>query len=229
VSGASGSGVALSGGPRVYREIERRVDRSVHAIGIAAGTAGVAPLAFLAIERCGAAQRGAIGLYLASLLAMLGFSAAYHLSRDPMRRELFRKFDHAAIYLLIAGTYTPFAVAHLDSARGLSLTILAWAVALIGAATKFVAVRRFEWLSLAAYLLLGWIEFLGLQPELGALDPRAMHLIIAGGLLYTGGVAFHLWRRLPYHIALWHGAVLAAAACHYAAVLIGVAIGGCAT
>ncbi len=217
-----------SSGARAYREIERRVDRWVHATGIAAGLVGAPVLAFLAFERCGALHRISIGLYLAALLAVLSFSAAYHLSRDPVRREVLRRFDHAAIYLLIAGTYTPFAVAHLDGARGVVLTILVWAIALLGVAVKFAAARRFEWLSLAAYLLLGWVEFLGLKPELGALDPAATRLLIAGGLLYTGGVAIHLWRRLPYHIAVWHALVAAAAACHYVAVLKGVVIGDCA-
>lgn len=217
-----------SSGARAYREIERRVDRWVHATGIAAGLVGAPVLAFLAFERCGAPHRISIGLYLAALVAMLGFSAAYHLSQDPIRRDVLRRFDHAAIYLLIAGTYTPFAVAHLDGARGMVLTMLVWAIAVLGVAVKFAAARRFEWLSLAAYLLLGWLEFLGLEPELGALDPMATRLIIAGGLLYSGGVALHLWRRLPYHIALWHMLVLAAAACHYVAVLKGVVIGDCA-
>lgn len=228
MSATSGATAPPPNKVRSYRAIERRVDRWVHAIGVCAGAVGAPALAVIAFERCGALHRISIGLYLAGLLAMLGFSAAYHLAQDPVRREVLRRFDHAAIYLLIAGTYTPFAVAHLDGTRGMGLTALVWAIAVIGVGVKFAAARRFEWLSVAAYLLLGWVEFLGLEPELGALDPLAMRLIIAGGLLYSLGVAIHLWRRLAYHIALWHALVLAAAACHYVAVLKGVVLANCA-
>jgi hemolysin III len=229
MSATSGTTTPQPAGGRAYRAVERRVDRWVHATGIAAGLTGAPALAVVALERCGALHRISIGLYLAGLLAMLGFSAAYHLTHEPVRREILRRFDHAAIFLLIAGTYTPFAAAHLHDTRAILLTALVWAIAILGIAVKLVAAHRFERLSIVAYLLLGWVEFLGLEPELGALDPTTMRLIAAGGLLYTGGVAIHLWRRLPFHIALWHALVLAAAACHYAAVLQGVVLGDCAS
>lgn len=228
MSATSGSTTPPPHHTRSYRAIERRVDRWVHAIGVSAGLAGAPTLAVIAFERCGTLHRVSIGLYLVGLLAMLGFSAAYHLSHDGARREILRRFDHAAIFLLIAGTYMPFAAAHLGDARGVFLTALVWAIAVSGLAMKLVAGRRFEWLFVAVYLLLGWVEFLGLEPELGGLDPLVMRLIVVGGLLYTGGVAFHLWHRLDYHIALWHTLVLAAAACHFAAVLMGVALADCA-
>jgi hemolysin III len=158
---------------------------------------------------------------------MLGCSAAYHAVRPSARRELLRRFDHAAIFLLIAGTYMPFAAAHLGTRRGAIVTGLVWTSALIGMIGKLVKPRRFERAAIAGYLLLGWFAYFGLEPALGGLGLSATLLLLAGGLFYSIGVASHLAHRLPFQLAIWHGMVLAGAGCHYVAILQGIVLGGC--
>jgi hemolysin III len=206
---------------------ERRVDLQVHSAGIVAGLLGAGTLAVLAPARCDRAHLVALALYLLGLLAMLVCSAAYHVVRPSARRELLRRFDHAAIFLLIAGTYMPFAAAHIGTRRGAIVTGLVWASALVGMIGKLAKPRRFERAAIAGYLLLGWFAYFGLEPALGALGPFATLLLVAGGLFYSIGVLAHLARRLPFQTAIWHGTVLAGAACHYVAILEGIVRGGC--
>lgn len=212
--------------PRRIDGLERLADRWVHGVGVAAGL--VAAVAILPLaQRCDATDQAAIAIYLIALVAMLACSAAYHLTASSPRKEWLRRFDHAVIYLLIAGTYTPFAAAHLGSAGEIALTVLVWLIAGLGLAAKLAFPRRFEGLAIAAYLLLGWVGFLGLAPALGSLDAGVLRLLAAGGLLYSGGVVFLLWRALPFHLPLWHLLVLLAAGCHYFAVLEGVVLARC--
>jgi len=216
-------------GHRRFAAAERRADRWVHGVGVAAGLGAVLAMVPLLARHCDPRHQAAIGLYLATLLAMLVCSAAYHLFAASPHREWLRRIDHAVIYLLIAGTYMPFAAAHLDEPRPLLLTFLVWLVAGLGFATKLAFPRRFETLGILAYLLLGWLEFLALSPYLGELGADILWLLAMGGLLYSGGVVFLLWRRLPFHLALWHLLVLIAAGCHYLAVLEGVVLARCQT
>jgi hemolysin III len=130
-----------------------------------------------------------------------------------------RRFDHAAIFAMIAGTYTPFTILGLQSGWSTGLTIGIWSVAAIGIALKLWQPRRIETISVALYLGLGWIGLIALHPFMVALDAATLALLAAGGILYSVGVVFHLWRRLPYHNAIWHGFVLVAAGIHYLAVL----------
>lgn len=206
-------------GPRDYGPGELTADRWIHRAGLAAGTVAAALLLGLAWLRLPAAGLAAILLYLFGLLAMLGCSAAYHGTEPSPRRELLRRFDHAAIFLMIAGTYTPFTTQVLGGAWGWSITGLVWAGALAGAALKLACPRRFERLSIAVYLALGWVILVALGPLTERLERADLALLIAGGVVYSLGTGVHLWHRLPYQNALWHGLVLLAAACHYAAIL----------
>lgn len=207
--------------------LERRIDLQVHVVGVAAGLLGTATLAIVAPSRCDRAHLIALGLYVLGLLGMLTCSAAYHLVQHPARRELLRRFDHAAIFLLIAGTYMPFAVQHLGTPRGAVVTALVTACALIGMLVKLVMPRRFERAAIASYLLLGWFAYIGLEPVLSDLNFSATMLLLGGGLFYSIGVAAHLWRGLALQTPIWHGMVLAGAACHYIAVLWGIVLHGC--
>ena len=150
---------------------------------------------------------------------MLGCSAAYNLLRTSRRRDWLRRFDHAAIFAMIAGTYTPFTILGLQGGWSAGLTVVIWSVAAIGIALKLWQPRRIEAISVALYLGLGWIGLVALQPFVAALDTSTLSLLAAGGILYSVGVIFHLWRRLPYHNAIWHGFVVVAAGIHYLAVL----------
>ena len=162
-------------------------------------------------------------LYTACLVTMLGCSVAYHFSSNTPRRELLRKFDHGAIFLMIAGTYTPF-TCRLDGAWAIGMTAAVWLGALIGVGVKLIRPRRLEGVSVVAYLALGWMILLGIRPLMDAVNGWTVALIGIGGVLYSLGVGFHLWRTLPFHNAIWHSFVLAAASCHYTAILHGVVL-----
>lgn len=212
----------------VYSRAERRADAAVHVAGLALGLAGCAGLAAAALARPDADPRllAGLGPYAAGLLAMLACSALYNLAGEeaPARKRLFRRLDHAAIFLMIAGTYTPFALVAIGGAWGAGLLAFVWAAAAGGVAAELLGLRRHGGLAVAAYLLLGWSVLPALGPLAAAVSPFGLALLAVGGVLYSVGAGFHLWRSLPFQNAVWHGFVLAAAACHYAAVLGEVAV-----
>ncbi len=198
---------------------ELAADRVIHVIGVALGVAGAVALIPLAARTASVMGVVAAALYAASLVAMLGCSAAYNLAPPSPRREILRRLDHAAVFLLIAGTYSPFTLGRLDGAWSVWLAALVWTLALLGAAVKIAFPRRFDRLAVVAYLGLGWTVLVAIKPLLASLGLTTVALIAAGGMLYSIGVAFHLWLGLRFHNAIWHGFVLGAAVCHYAAVV----------
>jgi hemolysin III len=155
---------------------------------------------------------------------MLVCSAAYHLARSSARRAFLRRLDHAAIFLLIAGTYTPFTTCRLHGAWAVGMTVAVWGGALAGAATKLLSPHRLIGLSTAIYLALGWIVLVGIKPFVAVLDPTTLTLLALGGVVYSIGAPVHHWRSLRFHNAVWHAMVLIAAACHYAAIVHGVVL-----
>jgi hemolysin III len=197
---------------------EQVADRAIHVAGVTVGL--IAAIGLVVITARDADMRAviAIGLYIAGLVAMLVCSALYNFKRHSAHGDLFRRLDHAVVYLMIAGTYSPLALIVIGGARGTGLFAFVWAVASAGAALKFLFPRRFERLSIAAYLVLGWTVLTVLGPLREAMPTSDLVLLAAGCLLYSVGVAFHLWTRLPFHNAIWHGFVLAAATCHYVAI-----------
>src|SRR5438445_330139 len=142
----------------------------------------------------------------------------YHFHHATERGELLRRLDHAAIFVMIAGTYTPFTVGILNGAAAVWSTGSMWAAALAGAAVKLAYPRRFEWITIVFYLGLGWAAVVFMRPLLAALDRPTLILIVMGGIVYSIGAGIHSWRRLPFHDAIWHALVLIAAGCHYAAI-----------
>jgi hemolysin III len=152
-------------------------------------------------------------------LLMFGTSVAYHAATRPERKQLLRKLDHAAIYLLIAGTYTPFALVAMEPAWGWSLFGILWALAVLGIVAKFTVGFRFPRLSLALYLGMGWMSMVAIKPMLDSLTPAQLGWILAGGAFYTAGTPFYAWKSRRYTHAVWHLFVLAGVACHFVAVL----------
>ena len=201
-----------------YTEAEVKADAIVHAIGVTAGCIAAITLVVIALEQLPTTAAAAVVIYALGMLAMFCFSAAYNLSRGP-KRWLLRRCDHAAIFIKIAATYTPFAAAKMGGNIGLVLLVTVWGIALAGAAAKLIVPQRFARGSYVLYLAQGWTCVLTVQPLLAALSPTAMTLLLVGGVLYTVGVVFHFSERLRYHNAIWHGFVLVASACHFAAVL----------
>jgi hemolysin III len=198
----------------------RRADAVVHALGVPLGLAAAAVLLARA-ALAGVADPLAwlsIGLYLATLVGMLIFSAAYNMTRAAHRKEWLRAVDHATIFLLIAGTYTPFMLVAVGGAWGAGFTVFVWVCALAGAALKIAFPRRLERVSIALYLLLGWSVVMTLNTLIAAVPAAQLWLLAAGGVTYTAGVGIYLLKHLTYHKALWHLFVLIAASLHYLAV-----------
>jgi hemolysin III len=205
-----------------FREPSRRelaADAAVHILGLMSGIAGGTALVTLIANQGSTLELAATLIYVGGLIAMLVCSAAYNLARAHPRRDLLQRFDHAAIFAMIAGSYTPFTVLALDGGWSVVLTTLIWSLAVAGIVMKLWQPRRFRRISLLSYLALGWVGLSACYPLYIALGPTTFILIGIGGALYTIGVLFHVWDKLPYQNAIWHGFVLAAAAVHYAAVL----------
>ena len=201
------------------RRPELIADGAIHILGLIAGGIGVVVLLTLGTIWGDVADLVALLIYAAGLLAMLVCSALYNLPRNSKRRALLRRFDHAAIFAMIAGTYTPFTTLRLHGAWGIGLTAAVWSIAIIGIVLKLWKPALVEKASVPLYLALGWVIVVALNPLIGTLEISTLILLGVGGLLYTIGVIFHVWERLPYQNAAWHACVLAAAAVHYVAIV----------
>ncbi len=209
------------------RRNEDLADRIVHVGGVAASIVGVLVLAALAFSQTEASRTVTVLVYGGALVATLGCSALYNMLRESERGELLRRLDHAAIFIMIAATYTPFLVVKMgDGAWGPPLLVFVWTAAAAGAWLKLTGPRRFDRWSVAFYQALGWTIVVAIEPLARSVSVPALVLLGTGGLLYSAGVVFYLWDGLPYQRAIWHALVLAGAACHYAAVLGEIALPG---
>ena len=202
-----------------YDPHEILADGIVHLLGIAFSVIAAIILLTLAAVYATTAQMLSVSIYAAGLVAMLAISASYNLWPVSPAKWFLRSVDHSAIFVLIAATYTPFLAQLHDSVIGWALLIGVWSVAIFGIGLKVFAPGRFEKLSLGLYLALGWSGVVAYDSLSSSLPSTTMWFICAGGALYSFGVIFHAWQRLRFQNAIWHSFVLAAAACHYTAVL----------
>jgi hemolysin III len=203
-----------------YSRGEELAHWATHALGALASLAGIAWLLATAAAS-GAGPWRAIGgvVFGASALLLFTTSVLYHATTSPRLKPRLRLLDHSAIYVLIAGTYTPFALGVLDGAWGWTLFGLVWGLALAGIAAKLTLGFRFPLASTLLYLAMGWIGVVAARPLMQSLTPTELTWIVAGGLVYTAGVPFYLWKNRPYAHAVWHLFVLGGVACHFVAVL----------
>jgi hemolysin III len=202
-----------------YDRVEIIADGVVHAIGILGGLIAATVLVVLTAVYASALNIVAVSIYVAGLLSMLVLSATYNLWPVSRTKWVLRRFDHSAIYLLIAATYTPFIMELRDSVLALALLIGVWCVAIVGIALKLGWPGRFDRLAVGLYLALGWSGVMLYHSVVAALPQAALWLVLAGGALYSLGVIFHSWRRLRFQNVIWHCFVLLGAACHYTAVM----------
>ncbi|MBN8293073.1 hemolysin III family protein [Rhodobacter sp. NTK016B] len=211
----------------IYTRAEQVSDAIVHLTGLTLVLMAVPVLIVLtALYRGDAASITGVSVYGGALIAMILFSALYNIGETSgfgaAKEWLLRRLDHSAIYLKIAGTYTPFT---LLSGHGVAMTVGVWFAALAGIALKIVSPEKFKWAALALYLGMGWVGVVLGGPMFAALPTPVLVLMAVGGGLYTLGVVFYLWRRLPFHYTIWHVFVLAASFVFYSAVLVFVLLG----
>jgi hemolysin III len=202
-----------------YDRAEIIADGVVHAAGVCLGLIGAVMLVVIAV-RMERIEVTPILIYVIGLVAMLALSAAYNMWPVSSTKWVLRRFDHSAIYLLIAGTYTPFLTEMKNVLTSAALGCGVWLSAIIGIALKLALPGRFDRLAVVLCLLLGWSGVIAYDSLASALPSASLWLLSIGGVLYSVGTLFHVWRSLRFQNAIWHGFVLLAATCHYSAVLV---------
>ncbi|WEF22915.1 hemolysin III family protein [Paracoccus sp. S3-43] len=204
---------------RPYDFHELLADGIVHAIGVVLAVVGVAVLVLQAAESASRAELLAVTVYGGGLILALAVSFIYNMLPHSTLKWHLRRADHSAIFILIAATYTPF----LHKASGdpvvFALLVCVWTMAALGVALKCLLPGRYDRLAILLYILMGWSGLVAIRPIADNLPPLSMLLIVIGGIVYTVGVIFHVWERLRFQNAIWHGFVVTAAALHYLAVL----------
>jgi hemolysin III len=200
---------------RQYTRNEALMDAAVHVIGM---LFAINASLWLLAHVTGLSVGVSVWIYCAGLLSMILASAAYNLSRSGPAKEILRRLDHAAIFIMIAATYTPFAMNRLAQGTGRLILVAIWLCASLGVIAKLLFPGRFERQSVIFYLMMGWMIVAVAKPLSASIATIDLCLLFAGGTVYSAGVVFFLIERIPYHKAIWHGFVLVAVALHFAAI-----------
>lgn len=201
---------------RLYHRHEQTADAAVHILGI---VFAINASLWLLWHVTGLPVVVSVSVYCLGLLAMIGCSAAYNMMpQHRPSKKILRRLDHAAIFIMIAATYTPFAVNRLAEPWSVIILSVVWICATFGVIMKLVAPGRFEWLSLGLYLGMGWVVVTVIQPLSHSLAHANFWLLVAGGIVYSAGVIFYVWERIPFHRPIWHAFVLAAAVLQFSSI-----------
>jgi hemolysin III len=206
-----------------YSRSEEIVSSITHAVGAALGVAALAVLVTLGALQGDAWRVTAFAVYGTTIVLLYLFSTFYHSTRRSELKKLFRYLDHSAIFLLIAGTYTPFLLVKMRGAWGWSLFGTIWGLAVLGIMLNVVLMGRSRWISTSVYIGMGWLVVVAIKPLLACVAGGGIAWLVAGGLSYTLGAAFYIWKRMPYNHAVWHLFVLGGSVCHFVAILLYVA------
>jgi hemolysin III len=203
----------------LYTAGEEIAHAVTHGLGLALSVAGLVVLVVAAALRGDAWHVIGCAVFGTTLVLLYAASTLYHGIPTPRAKPVLRQLDHAAVYLLIAGTYTPFTLVNLRGGWGWTLLALVWGLATLGIALQVAIPRRARRAPVPVYLAMGWLIVIALQPLIRSLDSEGLLLLVLGGAMYTLGVIFYAWRRLPYNHAVWHVFVLAGSVCHFSCVL----------
>ena len=201
---------------------QEMVHSIIHAFGILFGIISIPILTALAAKNANIPAIVGASVYGFSFLMLFSFSTLYHGFQEPHIKKVLEVLDHISIYFLIAGTYTPFLLIYLLNSFGITLLSILWGLTILGVFFKIFFTGRFEIFSIIIYLLMGWILFVGGKRFFVAMPDDVLVFIIIGAVLYSGGIIFYLRKNFYWHHAVWHFFVLAAAVCHYVAVLLAV-------
>jgi len=203
---------------------EKTADLVVHVVGLTLAIVGGGLLAVLAALYAGVGAAVAIGVYALCLVAMLTASTIYNQIRPCAARPVLRKLDEGAIFLMIAGSYTPFTTVRFEGAWAIGFTLLVWAVGLGGAFAKVLLPRLSDVFWSCVYVAFGWLAVIALKPMVETVHPAALTLLVIGGLIYTAGVFVFISPKVKFRRAIWHGFVVTGATVHWVAVLVGVVL-----
>jgi hemolysin III len=204
---------------RLYTLGEEVVHGITHGIGTGLSIAGLILLVVLAIRYGNIYHIVSFSVYGATLVILYLASTLYHSFQHPTVKHVFRIIDHASIFLLIAGTYTPFLLVAIQGAWGWTLLFVVWGLAILGVSFKTLFIHRFQKLSVLAYILMGWLSVVAIKELLANIPLGGLILIGIGGVVYTVGVIFYALKRIRYNHAIWHVFVMGGSICHYFAVL----------
>ena len=203
----------------VYTKKEEIVNAITHGIGVLFSIAALVFLVLSAVENGNAWHITTFSIYGATMLILYLCSTLVHSFPPGKVKDILEFFDHSAIYLFIAGTYTPFTLIVINGALGWTLLGIVWAIALIGVVFKAFFVKKFLYLSTILYIVMGWMIVIGWDPLVRTLPAEGIALLVAGGLLYTVGAIFYVWRGFMFHHAIWHLFVLAGSVSHFFTIL----------
>jgi hemolysin III len=203
-----------------YTRKQEIVNGLIHSIGILFGVSGLPVLTGLATAHNNIPGIVGAGIYGFCFLLLFSSSTIYHIANEPGIKRIFKIFDHISIFFLIAGTYTPFLLVYMNNSFGITLLSILWALTVIGIFFKIRFTGRFEIISVIIYMVMGWIMVVGGRRFFDHLPLPVLVFICVGGGLYSIGVIFYIWDKHVYTHAVWHLFVLAAAICHYVAVLL---------
>jgi hemolysin III len=206
---------AIVAGYSIKEELAHSVS---HGIGLLLSVAGLATLIVYSSLYGDVWHIVSSGIYGASLIALYTSSTLYHAVTVPDLKKLLQKIDHAAIFILIAGTYTPFTLVNLRGGWGWTLFGMVWSIAIAGMIMEMIVKKRYKRVSLSLYLGLGWLVMIAIKPMIANVEMGGLILLFVGGLFYSLGVIFYVWKTLVYHHAIWHLFVLAGSACHFFAI-----------
>jgi hemolysin III len=203
----------------MYSIKEEIANSITHGVGLVLAVAGLGVMLAFASRLGNAWHVVSCTIFATTLILQYTFSTLYHSIQLPRAKSVMRVLDHSAIFLLIAGTYTPFMLVNLRGTWGWTLFGIVWGLALLGVLFQVTLLRRWQGISLALYIGMGWVVVVAFKPMLSAVAPGGLILLLLGGLAYTSGVVFYLWKDLQYNHAIWHGFVLAGSVLHFFAVL----------
>ncbi|MGL6262220.1 PAQR family membrane homeostasis protein TrhA [Vibrio sp. WXL103] len=202
-----------------YTAREELLNALTHGLGIVLGIVGLVLLLDKALaQQADGMTIASMAIYGASVILLFLASTLYHAIPSPRAKRLLKTFDHCAIYLLIAGSYTPFMLVSLRTPLAIGLMAVIWLIALVGIILKVAFIYRFKRLSLMTYLAMGWLSLVVIYQLALRLDVAGLSLLAAGGITYSLGVIFYVAKRIPFNHAIWHGFVLAGCACHFLAI-----------
>ena len=204
-----------------YTPAEELANSVIHGVGVIAAIVALAVLVGWSSATGSAIHIVGVSIFGATLILMYAASTLYHSITHPRAKEVLRAFDHSAIYLLIAGTYTPFCLVNLQGVWGWSIFAAIWTLAVIGVLLRVFVGRKSNKVSALLYIAMGWLIVIAFKPLLASINAQGMLFLMLGGVTYTGGVVFYVWRSLPFHHAIWHVFVLGGSVFHFFAILFG--------